>query len=157
MKVEEGVLDRTLRNDLSVDDDFSIFIPATTYEKGGRRITLHLLEGYVFVATGLAETAYFKLEKRSYVSQVMSVVGAHQMRVLSVIPNTEIEGMRQQLRGMASADISVGERVRMLDGLYCSLEGEVVDTDQDHAVVQLEFRSLYVLASIPLVFLEVLS
>lgn len=157
MRVEEGVLEGMLRKDLSVDPDYPIFIPATTYEKSGRKITIHLLEGYVFAAAGLAETTYFDLEKRSYVSQVMSSIGTHEMRVLSVITNEEIRQMRRQLRGLVSADISVGERVRIMDGLYSTLEGEVIDRELDQAIVHLEFRSLNVLASVPLVFLEILS
>lgn len=156
LRVEEGVLEQVLRRDLGVDVGHPIFTPATTYEKSGRKITLHLLEGYVFVATGLSETAYFSLERRSYVSKVLSSLGAHGMRVLNVTPEKEILGMKRQLREMVSLDISVGERVRILDGLYTSLEGEVVDKENDQAIISLEFRSLRVLASIPLAFLEIL-
>jgi len=155
--VEDRSLEKTLRRDLDVDPDFPIFVPATTYTKKGRSITLHLMQGYLFISSGLPETAYFKLERKSYVNRVMSSTDRQGMRVLRVLPNDEIAKIRKQLRELVSSDISIGEEVRVVDGVYATLEGDVIDVEGDMAVVRFEFRSLNLLTSIPLVFLESIS
>lgn len=157
MKVEDRSLLPSLRRDLEVDPDFQIFVPATTYTKKGRSITLHLMQGYIFVASGLPEIRYFKLEKKPYVNKVMSSIDAQEMRVLRVLPNEEVAKIRKQLRELVSSDISIGDEVRVLDGVYATLEGEVIDIEEDLAVVQFSFRSLNLLTSVPLVFLESIS
>ena len=61
LKVEDGTLASTLRRDLSVDDDFPVFVPSITYKKAGRQITVHLMEGYCFVGNGLTDVEYYAL------------------------------------------------------------------------------------------------
>lgn len=154
IRVEEGILDQMIRRELDVDDLFPVFIPAAVYVKNGKTITIQLLEGYVFVGSGLPETAYFKLEKKGYVNQVMSRRDKNQMRVLQVIPNSEVLEMKKKLRRLVSSDIVEGERVLVVEGRYACLEGEVIDIMDDCATVSFTFRSLAVLATMPVVFLE---
>jgi len=154
-RVEEGTLAEAIRQDLEVDENYPIFIPSTVYQKGFRRVTLHLMEGYVFVASGLPETKFFALERRPYVNQVMSTAGGpYQIRVPSVIPNSRIEELREKLRGLVASDIEVDSQVRVVDGAYKGLEGEVLGLDGDSAFVHVELRSLKIIATIPKVFLE---
>jgi transcription antitermination factor NusG len=141
--------------DLGVGPEFPIFVPATTYAKDGRAITVHLMEGYVFVSSGLPETSYFALEQKFYVNQVMSSkVGPYGMRTLSTISDTHIKDLRRQLRDAVSSDISLFDQVRVLDGVFKSLEGKVLGVHGEEAHVQIELRSMNVIATIPLVFLE---
>lgn len=154
-QVDDGTLAATLRGDLDVDDTFPVFIPSVIYKKGGRRVVLHLLEGYVFVASGLPEVRYFALERRPYVNQVMSTqAGPHRMRVPSTIPNSKVLDLKFQLRGLVASDIEVGSTVQVTDGLYRGLEGEVMGIEGDDAFVYITFRSLKTIATIPKVFLE---
>lgn len=154
-KVEDGVLEDTLRADLGIGPDFPIFIPAITYTKGKRKFTIQLMEGYVFVATGLPETAYFDLERKPYVNQVMSSnSGPHKIRVLSTIPDKKIEELRRQFKELVSSDIEIHDKVRVIEGTYRMLEGEVLGKDGEDAFVEIELRSLRVIATVPLVFLE---
>jgi len=156
-RVEDGTLVQVLQRDLE-SEGHPIFVPAVSYSKAGRRITLHLLEGYVFVASGLPETRYFRLEQKPYINQVMSTRGGpHQMRTLSVIDNDYIESLRDQLRGMVASDIEAGDRVQVLDGRYRTLEGVVVGTYKDMAYVRIKLRALHSIATIPKVFLESIS
>jgi transcription antitermination factor NusG len=153
-RVEDGSLAEVIRHDLGVENH-PVFVPAVTYPKGGKRITLHLMEGYVFVATGLPETRYFALENRSYVNQVMSTrTGPHRIRSLSVIDNDYIDTLRIQLRDMVASDIEQNATVRVTKGRYRSLEGRVIGVEGDQAYVEIKLRSLWAIATIPKVFLE---
>ena len=154
-KIEDGTLDAALRIDLSVGSDFPVFVPATNYTKNNRTITLYLVEGYVFVGSGLPETTYFALERRPYISRVIHTKpGPHKLRVLSVIPDTYIEEMRGQLRALVASDIEVGAEVRVTDGPYKALAGKVLDVEGDQAIVEIHLRSLELILTIPRVFLE---
>jgi len=158
LRVEEGSLEKIIRRDLDVDSEYPIFIPAASYVKNGKTITIQLLEGYAFVASGLPETKYFKLEKRNYVNQVMSARATNLMRALQVITNDEVENMRVRLRSLVASELTEGDLVRVVEGRYSGLDGEVVDVfDGDYATVSFIFRSLSVLATMPVVFLETLS
>ena len=154
-KIEEGTLADAIRRDLNAEANHGVFVPAVTYTKGRRAITIHLMEGYVFVASGLDETAYFALERKPYVAQVLSTLtGNRRMRTLSVIPDSQIREMKRQLRQMAASDIIMGAKVKVTEGTYRALEGIVVGLDDDHAAVKIELRSLKVLAFIPRLFLD---
>ncbi len=154
-KVEDGTLVASLRSDLGVDEEHPFFVPATSYTKGRRTVTVHLMEGYVFTGAGLDDIMYFALEKKPYVQQVMSTHGGpHRMRVLSVIRNSHVQEMRAKLRSMMASDIELNAWVKVTDGQYKQLEGRVLDLDDEHAFVKIEMRSLKVIATIPRVFLD---
>jgi transcription antitermination factor NusG len=154
-KVEEGTLVSALQSDLGVGDDHPIFVPSMIYRKGGRQVALHLMEGYVFIGSGLPETQYFGLEKRAYITQVMSVKsGPHRMRAPSVVPDEHILDLKKQLRELVSSDIEVGASVVILEGPYKGLEGEVLGLEGEDAFVHVELRSIEIIGTVPRVFLE---
>lgn len=153
---DEGTLEALLRRDLRVGVEHPIFVPTACFTRGGKTTTAHLMEGYVFVASGLTEIQYFELEKRPYIQQVMSSrTGPHRMRYVSVITNAHIEQMRLKLRQMIVAEILVGDEVLITDGQYRQLNGEVIGLEDEHAYVRIDLRSLKVVATIPRFFLEV--
>lgn len=152
--VDDGVLADELRAELDVGPEWPVFIPARAFEKKGRRITVHLLEGYAFVATGLDEVCYFRLEQTKLVSQVLASRGPRGLRVLSVISDDKVAELRRQLNEEVASDIVPGMEVLVTDGTYCKLTGTVMDTEGDHAVVRFELRSLRILSKIPKVFLD---
>lgn len=154
-KIENGTIEKCLRDELKgADESHKFFIPAVTFFQGNRAVTVHLMEGYVFIASGLPEVSYFNLERGSYVTNVMSIHNERGMRVLATIPNHEIESMRKRLREMASSNIKVGMAVNVLEGAYAGLEGEVVSVVGNLASVYFEMRSIKWMAEIPLVSLE---
>ena len=157
LKVEAGDIEKSLRKDLGVDKDWPIFVPATTYVKDGKIITVHLLEGYVFVATGLTDVLYFKLEYRSYVNAVMSQPGGGGIRALSVISNANIEEMKLKLRDLVSEDIEIGSRVKVTEGIYRALDGYVLGVEEDQVFLKIELRSLNVITRIPRIFLDIME
>ena len=155
-KVEEETLVPSLVSDLGVDSDFPIFVPAMSYDKGGRPVTIHLMEGYVFVGSGLPETSYFALEKRPYITQVMHGFDPHGIRVLKVVPNKVILDLRKQLRKRTSSNIRVHDFVRVTEGSYRALDGKIVALDKARAeaYVLFDLRSLKTVAKVPLALLE---
>lgn len=156
MKVEDGSLCRSIQRDLGVDEEHQVFIPATRYARKGRSTTLHLMEGYAFVESGLEEFRYFALEKTAYVNKIMSVnKGKYGLRGLSVIPDVRIRQMRQQLRELSASNIREGDYVQVLEGLYNTLSGAVLEIDGNYAMVFISLRSIRVITRLPKVFLEV--
>lgn len=154
-RLEDGTLEQSIRSDLGVNTSHQIFIPATTYRKGNKTITLRLMEGYVFIASGLPETEYFALEHRPYAVQVMSTrPGPYKMRVLSTVPDSRVQDLKRQMREMLSSDIALYDKVTVIDGTYKTLEGVVVGVEKDKAFVKINLRSMEVIATIPLMFLE---
>ena len=151
-KVDEGTLEAALRRDLDVQAEFPIFIPVLSYPKNTGTITIHLMEGYVFIGSGLPDTAYFALERKEYVNQIITTPG--RTRSLNVIPNAKIEELRKQLQQMISAEIQDGASIRVLQGTYRNLEGTTIIVSKDVAIVRIKLRSLDLIATIPTVFLE---
>lgn len=148
-RAEEGTLEKSLRQDLGVDADWPVFVPTMVYVKDGKKVVLHMMEGYAFVGTGLPETAYFALERKSNVAQVLSVRSSKGMRALSVVPDAKIQEIRSNMRAMRADTLPVGSKVTIVDGLYAALTGEVVDGEGDSLFVHIPLRSLNVIATVP--------
>lgn len=153
--VSEGLLEAALRRDLDLEPSHPVFVPCTVYKREGRTTTLHLMEGYVFVATGIPEIRFFRLERKAYVQQVMSTrTGPHRMRYLSVVSHPHILSLQAQLREMVTSGIPTGARVAIEEGRYRGLDGCVVGLDEDNAFVRITLRSLDVVATVPRIFLS---
>lgn len=152
--VEEGTLADEIRLMLSVGEDWPVFVPAKVYEKRGNRVAVHLMVGYVFVATGLDEVEFFRLEGTKYVDKVMAQTSERGIRVLSAIPNERIREMRRQLSEELATDIIPGMSVVVTEGTYAKLEGMVEDIEEDDAMIYFNMRSLQCIAKIPKVFLD---
>jgi transcription antitermination factor NusG len=56
---------------------------------------------------------------------------------------------------MVTAEMPLDSSVRVLEGPYRNLEGVVRGTDEEHAFVEIQLRSLEVVTAIPRVLLEV--
>jgi len=153
-KAEDGDLEKSLRRALR-SELLDIFIPSCTYKKGGRTVTVHLMEGYAFVSYEMEETVYFGLEQKADVKNVMSSKSPSGIRVPHTLPNSEIQRMRDQLRSIILGDVEIGACVAVTDGTYKGLEGQVLDLEKDFAILRIEMRSLSVVTKIPQVFLEV--
>lgn len=150
--VEEGTFAAELRRELRLEEGHPIFVPARSYDQKGKAHPL--LEGYAFVASGLDEVAYFRLEQTKLIEQVMHVRNARGIKVLWTISDEEVNKLRRQLNEEASADIVPGMEVTVTEGVFAKVSGKVVDTVGDHAIVLFELRSLQVLRKVPKVFLE---
>jgi len=153
IRAEEGSLIPSLRNSLGVDSTHPFFLPSLSYLRGGRRISIHLMEGYLFVGTGLAETAYMNLERTPFVKQVLTTETPTGMRALSTISDLNIEEMRSKLRDQISSDIESEMEVAVTQGRYAPLTGKVLEVENDDAHVRIQLRSIDLIVKIPRVFL----
>lgn len=152
--IEDGGLDVELRRYLRVDPAWPVFIPSRHFERCGKRITVHLMEGYAFIQSGLDEIHYFRLERSRLVEQVMATRGPHGVRVLSVVTDAKIEDLRQRLVNEVSFDIAPGMSVRVTQGLYSNMYGSVEMLQGDHAGVYFDLESLKLLAWLPKAILD---
>ena len=155
LRAEEGTLEQAIREALGVDHHHPIFVPSAIYNRGGRRVTIHLMEGYVFVGSGLPETIYFSMERDSqYVKTVLSSQGSSGMRALSTIPNSTIHDMQQQLREQIAIDLEEGMTVRVSEGVYSNLSAEILEIHGEEALISIELRSRNIITQVPTVFLD---
>jgi transcription antitermination factor NusG len=154
-KAEEGTLEASLRRILSLSKETDVFVPSSTYSKGGRTVTIHLMEGYAFISSGLNETTYFKGEQTPDIKRVMSSASPSGMRVIHTLSDREVSKMRDQLRSLVIGDVEIGSMVAVTDGMYKGLDGRVLDLERDYAILRIEMRSLAVITKIPQIFLEV--
>jgi transcription antitermination factor NusG len=153
IKAEEGVLDGLLAEALDVERD-QVFVPSTIYTHTGSRVAVHLMEGYAFAMSGLPDGAYLALEGTCpYVKKVLTVRNPSGGRTLSVIPDANVQEMRQQLGVQVSDDLVAGMEVTVTDGVYGNLEGEIVEVDGEDAHVRFTLRSLDLITRIPRVIL----
>ncbi len=155
LKAIDGKLSQGLRRDLGVEDGFPVFIPYATYTKGGRTVSVRLIEGYAFVASGLPETRYFALERHSLVAKVFSISGPRGLRVLQTIPDTKITEMRRKLQEILCSDIEIGSLVRIIGGNYSHMEGRVVDVFDDRVAIRIALRSIDTITIVPRSLVEV--
>lgn len=151
----EGLLEAQLRRDLDLDEGHPVFVPCIVISRGGVNTVFHLMEGYVFVAAGLPDVAYFALENQPYVNQIMSTKqGPYRMRTLHVITDAQVGAMRDRLHEQVASNIKVGAQVKICEGQYRNLDGKVVGVEGDNAHVRVKLRSLDFVASVPRIFLE---
>ena len=156
-KVADGVFEGVLRKAMSLEVSHGVFIPSMTYKKAGRTVTLHLMEGYAFIESGLPDTKYLKMEGHQDVRRVMSSTSPSGMKTPHTLSDSEIAKMRDKLRKMVMGDVTPGSMVNISDGPYRGMDGTVLDLDDDHAILKIEMRSLAIVTKIPQVFLEVLD
>lgn len=154
LRADDGTLVEALQAALE-SPEHPVFVPARTYIRDGQRITVHLMEGYAFIASGLPDPCYFDLERSSqYVRRVLSNRGSNGMPVLHVISETDVQEMRRQLRSAVSQDLSEGMWVKITQGSYAGLVGEVVGFEDEEAFVHIKLRSFEIIRTVPRVFLE---
>ena len=156
-RIADGSFERILRKAMSLEKSHGAFIPSITYKKAGRVATLHLMEGYAFVESGLPETSYYHVEGHADIRSVMSSKSPSGMRILHTLSDTEIKSMREKLRLMVLGDVSCGSKVNISDGPYRGMDGEVLDLEEDYAILKIEMRSLAIVTKIPQVFLDVID
>lgn len=153
--IDEGKLLKVLTQDLGYPENVDIFIPSIIYDKGERHVALHLMEGYVFISSGLEDREYFQLERFSYIENVLSFVNTSGIRTLKTLPDSEVILLKEKLRSISVTDVSYGDIVEITDGDYKGLQGRIIDKEGVDAYVNICLRSLEVIVEIPTAFISV--
>ena len=151
--IKEGEYESELRRALGVDVSWPVFVPTKVFEKEGKRVVVHLMEGYCFVGTGLDEVRYFRLEGGRLVNKVMSQKGPNKIRALHVLGNFQVEDLRKKMDEEVSSDLEVGMTVIPSVGPFSTLEGKITLICEDQAQVFFDFRSRKVWKMFPKVLL----
>lgn len=140
---EEGALDAHLRAVLECPDNHPVFVPYTVITRHGRRSVINVIEGYVFVASGLSDLAYFSLPSKSpHIKSVLHTHASGRVKTLSTVPDRSVADLQQRLRKMISREIEIGSEVRVHDGLHRGLVGRVVDVHGEDAFVFIKMRTI---------------
>lgn len=155
-RVEEGSLEDDILDALDAPFHWPVFVPSRTYRRGNKVKTVHLVEGYAFVGTGMDEQRYFALERSptKLVKKVMSTDTVGGMRVLHTLKDDVIEKWRCSLRDEITSDITEGMLVSITEGMFSNLEGQVLDVDGEHADVLINLRSAQGIARLPKYYLD---
>lgn len=149
MRAEEGTLPKLIRESLGVLEDFQIFVPCVTYNRGKERIVLNMMEGYAFVANGLPEGAYIDLGHTCpYVQRAMFSY-QNQIPILNTITDSALEELRLGLRNMVAVELDVGMEVEVVEGPYSNMIGQIVSMTEEMAHVYIQLRSLRAIREIP--------
>jgi len=140
-KAEEGTLAPLVRRILSLREDHPVFVPCKSYSFGGRKTTIHLMEGYVFVGTD-GGTLHIRPDQ-PIIKRVMSSNGMSGMRVMSVLADAVVLKMEQELAAHVGEEVRVGLEVSVSAGVYKGMKGVVLDiADNGNPIVRFTMRSL---------------
>jgi len=143
----EGQIEGHLRAVLGSEVD--IFVPYLTCSYNGRVSVFNVMEGYVFVTSGLDERVYMSVAYESpYLKSVL-----HKVRgttpVLMTVSDSKVRELQDKLGEMVAVEISEGMRVEVYRGICKGLIGQVVALDTKMAHVLIELRTLKTIRTIP--------
>jgi len=149
-KAEDGTLVGLLRETLSLSADHPVFIPSKTYTSGGRRVTIHMMEGYAFVASDGKDISTPSRSEQSYIRRGLMAPTPNGMKVLSVVPDSVVLEMEANLAKHVGDDAEVGANVAVTSGLYTKMHGEVLEaTTTGNLIVRFRMRSLDAIVEVP--------
>jgi transcription antitermination factor NusG len=154
-KLEEGDLERIIRGHLK-SPKIQLFIPSAKYMKKDalKSEIFHLIQGYIFVSSGLPLRSYLDLEECPYVSSVFYDTTFDGQIHLKLLSNKKIQDMRDKLDDMVQGSIKEGETVRINSGLYQNVDGRVLSVQDKDAYVEVSFKSMIIVVKLPKIFLE---
>lgn len=143
-------LERDIRK--YIKSEISIFFPVASgdYEKKLSEARI-LIDGYVFLHVVIAEVTQYDFSDSMYFEGLLCEEG-----VPCIIPDSDITKMREQVEVLFSRGLGKGSKVKVVDGVYQNLKGEIKDVDMEKkmAIVSISLSSKSFEASISLAFLE---
>jgi|11BtaG_2_1085332.scaffolds.fasta_scaffold26870_3 transcription antitermination factor NusG len=133
-----------------------IFIPYSKVEFKGRVTKLNVIEGYIFIESGLEEKEYFALSELPFIDNILHTSSNRGMN-LNTIRNGDVEKLKDNLQKLIVADLELGMKVFVNSGVYRGIEGEVVGFTEDKksAFVYIELRTLKAIRAIPTYILDI--
>jgi transcription antitermination factor NusG len=137
-------------------DDLEIFIPSKTFVRKGNRITICLMEGYMFLEGGKSAGFYLDLEYLPFISKALTK-DEKAGRFLLYVPDSEIIILKEKLKEETRSEIHKNDEVCIIGGVYENLEGVVVDFNPltAYAMVSIQgLSSIDTIVELPFQFLE---
>lgn len=101
-----------------------------------------LLDGYVFVKPTRDPTALLRLEESSLFIQAVHSSEGRGKKTMHFLSDLEVDQLRGRLVELLDPEkIVVGDRVKILDGPYKNMVGEVVEVAGGEGRVEVDLRS----------------
>jgi len=152
-KADEGVLAPLIREALALPIGHPVFVPSKAYTNGGRRVTVHLMEGYAFVGSDGHDLSIPHRHEHPYVKRLLMSQSPGGGRAISVVPDSVVQQMEADLAKHVGDDVHVGSTVVVNNGMYARMVGEVLGTTPSgDLVVRFQMRSLDLIAEVPRAF-----
>lgn len=133
-------------------DGIEYFIPIYHEKMGSYTSTSTLMEGYIFVKDcDQVRDNMINLKENRIFSKALIQSGRYQ-----TISSTVIRGLKNQLKGSLKRKFEEGSKVKILEGIFKNLIGEVVCVEDDGKTIMVRIKriSREILAPIPATLLE---
>jgi len=133
-----------------------IFIPAVTFSRRNSTVTICLMEGYFFIEASLPTSTYFDLEDTTYVRKVLTR-DESKGRFLYYVDQAMIDDLKSRLKEQTVRNIQVGDMVKVVEGPYSKLSGEILSLveGEDRALIHIvDLKSMEVIVELPFQFFE---
>lgn len=132
-----------------------VFVPALTFQRRDTQVVVYVLEGYVFISSGLSHDSYFDLEENANIKAVL----AHEDntgKYIRYVEHDVVDNLRRKLQDMVASTLKVGDEVNIIEGAYSALSGVIRDVlPGDTATVHItDLVSQEVIVELPFQFLE---
>lgn len=150
---EKGELERKVRRFVGNKE---IFIPYSRIEFRGRVSKLSVIEGYIFIESGLPEEDYFALLEEPYIEEILHTSSRRGIH-LNTIRDADVTILKENLQKLIVSDLELGMKVLVNSGVYKGVLGEVVGFTEDKtsAFVYIELRTLKAIRAIPTYILDI--
>lgn len=131
-----------------------VFLPAEVTEISGDKAVHYLVEGYAFVRHSSVGD-YRRADNTRFVQTVLRGQGGK----LAIVPDSDIESLRRQLKKEVDQGIGVGDTVMVTTGAYRNIEAKVVEDipERDEVQVHVSLRSKQAIVTLPRSGLRVLE
>jgi len=137
---------------ISMFGEVDYFIPIHHEKIGSYTSSSVLMEGYVFVKdTPLVRDCLVNLRDQRVFSKALCH-GHH----FDTVTSTEVAVLKRKLKLSLKRRFSVGEKVKILDGIFKSLEGEIISIENGGKTLMIKIKriSREMIAPVPATLLE---
>lgn len=133
-------------------DSVEYFIPIYHEEIGSYTSTSTLMEGYAFIKdTPFIRSNILNLKDQKVFSRPLSLKGQYQ-----TLGSRVIAGLKHKLKNTLKKRFTIGIRVKVLDGVFKNLVGEVIGIEDQgkRIMVRIKRISREIIAPIPATLLQ---
>ena len=131
-------------------ENSEVFIPVFWSEESICKEKFHLFDGYVFCKSDCVEDNFFSLEEDPHFRSILTNM-QEGVRIIEFVSDSKINSLKSQLSKIVVKDIKEGDFVEILDGTCKSLKGDVLNTEDQIALISIsDLRSTELLIEVPI-------